>query len=88
MVPLPDPSAATLATFKALELQVSTFCASRLVMHACGFLEENLPICFRCLRWNLIAPCMQCHCDGWTGCGHCLYIQHARCKDISLAGLS
>ncbi len=52
------------------------------------FLEEDLLICFRCLRWNLTAPFSRCNCDSWTECRRCSYIQHARYKDISLAGPS
>ncbi len=74
MLPLLDSSAAVPATFEAVKLQAHTFFASRLLVCAGGFLEENLRICFCCLRWNLTAPFKQCDCDGWTGCGFCSYI--------------
>jgi hypothetical protein len=85
---LPDASADATAVFEAVELQAPTFFASRSLVRAGGFSDEDPPICFRCLRWNLTAPFLRCNCDGWTGCGRCSYIQHARCKDVSLAGLS
>jgi hypothetical protein len=88
MVPLPDTSAAALAAFEAMELQTSTFFASCSLVHAGGFLEDDLPISFSCLRWNLTAHFSRCNRDSWTGCGRCSYIHHARCKDVSLAGSS
>jgi hypothetical protein len=69
MVPLLDASVAALAAFKAVELQTPTFFASRLLMCAGGLSEVDLPISFRCLQWNLMAPFLQCNRVGWTGCG-------------------
>ncbi len=88
MVFLPDSSAAALATFGAVELQAPTFFASRFLMRTGKFSGEDLPICFYCLRWNLMAPFLWYNRNCWTRCGHCSYIQHARCKDVSLGGLS
>jgi hypothetical protein len=82
-VVLPDPDAAAPATFEAVELQTPTFFASCSVVRAGGFTEVDPPICFQCLRWNLMAPFSLCNRDGRTGCVHCSYIQHARCKDVS-----
>jgi hypothetical protein len=73
-VVLPDPDATALATFEAVELPALTFFASRSIVCAGGFTEMDLPICFRCLYWNLTAPFLRCNRDGWTGCGHCSYI--------------
>ncbi len=81
-VRLPDASADAPAVFEDVELQASTFFASRSVVRAGGFSEEDPPICARCLRWNLTAPFSRCNRDGWTACGHCSYIQKARCKDV------
>jgi hypothetical protein len=50
MMPLPDASADALATFEDVEVQASTFFASRSLMCAGGFSEEDLPICLCCLR--------------------------------------
>jgi hypothetical protein len=74
MVRLPDASADAPAVFEGVELQAPTFFASRSVVRAGGFSEEDLPICVRCLRWKLTAPFSRCNCDGWTGCGRCSYI--------------
>jgi hypothetical protein len=84
MVRLPDASADAPAVFEDVELQAPTFFASRSVVRARVFFEEDPPICVRCLRWNLTAPFSRCTRDGWTGCGRCSYIQHARCRDVSL----
>jgi hypothetical protein len=86
MVRLPDTSADAPAVFEDVELQAPTFFASRSVVRAGGFSEEDMPICVRCLQWNLTAPFLRCNRDGWTGCGRCSYIQHARCWDVSLSG--
>ncbi len=88
MTPLPDASTIAPAVFEAIELQAPTFFALRSLVRAGGFSEEDPPICFRCLRWNLTVPFSRCNRNGWTRCGHCFYIQHVRCKDVSLAGLS
>ncbi len=50
---LPDASKDSLTVFKAVKLQEPTFYALRSIIRAGGFSQENLPICFRCLRWNL-----------------------------------
>jgi hypothetical protein len=84
MVRLPDASANAPAVFEDVELQAPTFFASRSIVRAGGFSEEDPPICVRCLWWNLTAPFSRCNLDGWTGCGRCSYIQHARCRDVSL----
>jgi hypothetical protein len=83
LVVLLDPDAAAPAKFEAMELQAPTFFASYSVVCAGGFTEVYPPICFRCLRWNLTALFSLCNRDVWTGCGHCSYIQHTRCKDVS-----
>jgi hypothetical protein len=88
MVPLPDASAAALAASEAVELQAPTLFTSHSLVLAGGFSEEDLPICFHCWWWNLMAPFLQCNLDSWTGCGRCTYIQHTRCKNVSLPGLS
>jgi hypothetical protein len=88
MVPLLDASAAAPAAFKDVEMQAPTFFASCLLMRTGKFLEEDALICFSCLRWKLMAPFLWCNRDSWTECGHCLYIQHTCCKDVSLAGPS
>jgi hypothetical protein len=88
MVRLPDASADAPAEFEEVELQVPTFFASRSVVRAGEFSEEDPPICVRCLWWNLTAPFSRCNRDGWTGCGRCLYIQHVHCRDISLSSPS
>jgi hypothetical protein len=82
MVRLPDASADAPAVFKAVELQAPTFFASRLLVPAGGFSEEDPPICFRCLRWNLTALFLQCNRDCWSRCGCCSDIQHAQCKNV------
>jgi hypothetical protein len=74
MVWLPDASADAPAVFKDVELQAPTFFASRSVIHAGGFSEEDPPLCVRCFRWNLTALFLRCNRDGWTGCGSCSYI--------------
>jgi hypothetical protein len=86
MVWLLDASADALAVFEDVELQVPTFFASRSVIGAKGFSEEDPPICVRCLQWNVMAPFLRCNRDRWTGYWHCSYIQHARCQDVSLSG--
>jgi hypothetical protein len=85
---LPDASADAPAVFEAVELQAPTFFALRSLVRTGGFSEEDPPICFRCLRWNLTAPFLRYNRDGWTGCGRYSYVQHTRCKDVSLAGPS
>jgi hypothetical protein len=77
-VVLPDADGAARATFGAVELWAPTFFASRSVVRAGGFTEADPLICFQCLCWNLTVPFSQCTCEGWTGCGQCSYIQHAR----------
>jgi hypothetical protein len=86
MVRLPDASANAPAVFKDIELQAPTFFASRSVVCAGKFSEEDPPICVRCLRWNLTAMFSRCNRNGWTWCGRCSYIQHAHCRDVSLSG--
>jgi hypothetical protein len=88
MVRLLDSSADAPAVFEDVELQAPTFFASHSVVRAGGFSEEDTPICVRCLWWNLTAPFSRCNRDGWTGCGRCSYIQHARCRDVSLSSPS
>jgi hypothetical protein len=83
LVVLPDPDAAALAMFEAVELQALTFFASRSVVCTGGFTEVDLPICCRCLCWNLTPLFSRCNRAGWTGCGRCSYIQHTQCKDVS-----
>ncbi len=78
---LPDSSANAPAIFEAVELQGPMFFTSCSLVWAGGLSEEDLPICFRCLRLNLTVPFVQCNRDGWTRCGRCSYIQHAQCKD-------
>jgi hypothetical protein len=58
-----DTSADAPALFEAVELQAQTFFASHTLVCAGGFSEEDPPICFRCLRWNLMALFSQCNCD-------------------------
>jgi hypothetical protein len=50
IVPLLDASADALSAFKAVELQALTFFASRSLVHSGGYSEEDLLICFCCLR--------------------------------------
>jgi hypothetical protein len=61
---LPDPEAAALAMFEALELQAPTFFASCSVVCASRFTEVDPPVCFKCLCWDLTAQFMQCNHDG------------------------
>ncbi len=82
LVRIPDANAAAPAVFEGVELTAPMFFASRSVVRAGGFTEVDPPICFQCLRWNLTAPFSLCNRDGWTGCGRCSFIQHAKCKDV------
>jgi hypothetical protein len=79
---LSDAFADDMVVFEAVELQVPTFFTSHSFIRTGGFPEENLPICFRCLRWNLTVQFSRCNRDSWTGCGHCSYVQYAQCKDV------
>jgi hypothetical protein len=74
MVPLQDAYTAALAIFEVVELPAQTFFASGSLVRAGWFSEEDLLICFCCLRWNLTAPFLQCNRNGWTECRHCSYI--------------
>jgi hypothetical protein len=81
-VHLLEMSADALAAYAGVELQVLTYFALLSVVCARVFSKEDLPICARCLHWNLTMPFFLCNCNGWTGCGHFSYIQHAHCKDV------
>ncbi len=88
MVLQPDADTGAPAVHSNVERTVPMFFASRSVVCADGYSEEDPLICLKCPCWNLTALFCLRNQDGWSSWGCCLYLQHARCKYINLAGPS
>jgi hypothetical protein len=88
IVVLQDPDATALAMSEAVVLQALKFFASHSVVRTGGFTKLDPPISFHCLPWKLAVLFTCCNRDGYTGCRGGRYIQHTRCKNVSVLDLS